>query len=304
MPMDTMPHVTARHGEMIKDESVASKMLIQALSSSVKKYLRPDCGILFSGGVDSSLVTALCVRHLPDIKLFTVGFEGSNDIGWAANAADIMELGDNIHMKIIGLEDVESNIPNILNALKTADPMAISLGIPLYLACAEAKAENIGLLLSGQGADELFGGYRRYLEIAENGREALHKAIVCDVSGLPDRDIKRDKKVAKLAGMELAAPIIDPDIIELGLSISADLKVKKIYGEIWGKYILRRTAEQIIPGEIAWKRKKALQYGSGVWAAMGKLARTAGFKKQDKGYIRKYLYSVAEENRIKLDVTL
>ncbi|MCK4929015.1 MAG: asparagine synthase, partial [Methanosarcinales archaeon] len=132
---------------------------------------------------------------------------------------------------------------------------------------------------------------------------ALHEAIAADVSRLPQRDILRDNTVAGTAGMKLAAPFLETEMIQLGLSIPAELKVREVEGEQVGKYILRKAAETIMPGEIAWRDKKAMQYGSGVWAAMGKIARQAGYRKQDKGYIRKYLYSVAEENRITLDVT-
>jgi len=286
-----------------KDEIAAPEMIITALSNSVKKNFTPDCAILFSGGVDSSLIAALAVRHAPGIKLITVGFPGSNDVKWAPDAAQLLGVGKSLILKMIDLDDVESIIPCVMEGLETADPMAISLGVPLYIACTEAKSRNINLLLTGQGADELFGGYHRYKEIFKKSTASLHEAIVADVSQLPRRDILRDNTVAKAAGIELAAPFLDPDVIELALSIPAALKVSEFGGELVGKYILRRAAENVVPAGIAWREKKAFQYGSGVWAALGRLARQAGFKKQDKGYIRKYLYSVAKENSIKLDVT-
>ena len=286
-----------------KDEIAAPEMIITALSNSVKKNLTPDCAILFSGGVDSSLITALAVRHVPGITLITVGFPGSNDVKWAPDAAQLLGVGNSLILKMIDLDDVESTIPCVMEALETADPMAISLGVPLYIACTKAKSRNINLLLTGQGADELFGGYHRYKEIFKKSTASLHEAIVADVSQLPQRDILRDNTVAKAAGIKLAAPFLDPGVIELALSIPAALKVSEFDGELVGKYILRRAAENVVPTGIAWREKKAFQYGSGVWAALGRLARQAGFKKQDKGYIRKYLYSVAKENRIKLDVT-
>ena len=286
-----------------KDETAACEMITTTLSKSVKKYLAPNCAVLFSGGVDSSLITALAARHVPDITLITVGFSGSNDVKWASIAAQLLGLENNLILKIIDLDDVESTIPCVIEALETADPMAISLGVPLYIASTEAKSRKINMLLTGQGADELFGGYHRYKEIIKKSTDALHEAIVADVSRLPRRDILRDNTVADAAGIKLAAPFLDPDVVELALSIPAVLKVREFDGELVGKYILRRAAESVVPAEIAWRDKKAMQYGSGVWAAMGKLARQAGFRKQDKGYIRKYLYSVAKENSIKLDVT-
>jgi asparagine synthase (glutamine-hydrolysing) len=286
-----------------KDETAACEMIITVLSKSVKKYLVPNCAVLFSGGVDSSLITALALRHVPEIPLITVGFPGSNDVKWASAAAQLLGVENSLILKMIDLDDVRSTIPCVMEALETADPMTISLGVPLYIACTEAKNKNIDLLLAGQGADELFGGYHRYKEIAQEGASALHEAIAADVARLPRRDILRDNTVAEVAGIKLAAPFLDPDMVELALSIPAELKVREVGGELVGKYILRRAAESVVPAEIAWRDKKAMQYGSGVWAAMGKLARQAGFKKQDKGYIRKYLYSVAGKNRIKLDVT-
>jgi asparagine synthase (glutamine-hydrolysing) len=286
---------------LFQAETMLSKTLIKTLSLNTKKHLRPNCGILFSGGVDSSLVAVLSSKYLPDITLITVGFEYSNDVKWADTAAGLLSLKNNLHIKIIDLAEMGSIIPRILEVLKTDNPMTISLGIPLYIACIEAKKNNIDLLLAGQGADELFGGYQRYRAI--NGMDALQDAITADVERLPERDIKRDNTIARAAGVELAAPYLESEVIEFGLSIPPELKVREVDGELAGKYILRKAAETMIPGEIAWRNKKALQYGSGVWGALGKLARTAGFKKQDKGYIRKYLYSVAEKNRIELDVT-
>ncbi len=283
-----------------KDETAACEMIITTLSKSVKKNLTPDCAVLFSGGVDSSLITALAARHVPGITLITVGFSGSNDVKWAPDAAQLLGMENNLILKIIDLDDVESTIPRVMEALETADPMAISLGVPLYIASTKAKSRNIDLLLAGQGADELFGGYHRYKEIIKKSTASLHEAIVADVSRLPRRDILRDNTVAEAAGIKLAAPFLDPDVVELALSIPAVLKVREFDGELVGKYILRRAAESVVPAEIAWRDKKAMQYGSGVWAGLGRLARQAGFKKQDKGYIRKYLYSVAKENRIKL----
>jgi asparagine synthase (glutamine-hydrolysing) len=286
--------------DITKDETAACEMIITTLSKSVKKNLTPDCAVLFSGGVDSSLITALAARHVPGITLITVGFSGSNDVKWAPDAAQLLGMENNLILKIIDLDDVESTIPRVMEALETADPMAISLGVPLYIASTKAKSRNINLLLAGQGADELFGGYHRYKEIIKKSTASLHEAIVADVSRLPRRDILRDNTVAEAAGIKLAAPFLDPDVVELALSIPAVLKVREFDGELVGKYILRRAAESVVPAKIAWRDKKAMQYGSGVWAALGRLARQAGFKKQDKGYIRKYLYSVAKENRIKL----
>jgi asparagine synthase (glutamine-hydrolysing) len=286
-----------------QDESAVCEMIIHSLSENVTKNLRPRCAVLFSGGVDSSLIAALAARQTPDIMLLTVGFAGSNDIEWAPAAAKLLELEGNHILKLITLVDVESTIPHVMETLGTADPMTISLAVPLFIACSEAKSRNIDVLLAGQGADELFGGYHRYKEIAKDGMSALHEAIANDVSRLPQRDILRDNTVASAAEMKLATPFLESEMIKLGLSIPAELKVREVNRQSVGKYILRRAAENLMPGEIAWRDKKAMQYGSGVWAAMGKLARQAGYSKQDKGYIRKYLYSVAEENRITLDVT-
>jgi len=172
-----------------KDETAACEMIITTLSKSVKKNLTPDCAVLFSGGVDSSLITALAARHVPGITLITVGFSGSNDVKWAPDAAQLLGVENSLILKIIDLDDVESTIPCVIEALETADPMAISLAVPLYIACIEAKNRNTDLLLAGQGADELFGGYHRYKEIAKEGASALHEAIAADVARLPRRDI-------------------------------------------------------------------------------------------------------------------
>lgn len=284
------------------DEAVFSHLIVETLTRSVGVHLGSRSGILFSGGVDSSFIAALSARQDPAIRLFTVGLEGSNDISWAASAAGMLGLGENLDLTIIEPYEVESVIPQIMTVLKTADPMTISLGVPLYMACIKARDDDVDLLMAGQGADELFGGYHRYLEMADD-MGILHEAITADVSLLPQRDLERDHAVAHAAGIRLAAPFMDQCMVELGLGIPAGLKVRDMNGQMVGKYILRRAAEDVVPDKIAWRHKKAFQYGSGVWAAIEKLARRAGYNKHDKGYIRKYLYSMAEDYRIKLDVT-
>jgi hypothetical protein len=127
----------------------------------------------------------------------------------------------------------------------------------------------------GQGADELFGGYRRYLETA-----TLADDLARDIAGL-EAQATRDQSVAALFGVYLSMPYLDMRVVRAALAIPAGEKVRD--GK--RKVPLRRVAERHLPAEIAWHEKKAMQYGSGIWKVLQRLARKNGYKTSLQDYI-------------------
>lgn len=267
---------------MISDERTAIKLLGGALQKAVAEGLAPKTGLAFSGGVDSSLISALARS---DITLYSVGFEGSHDLQHAQYAAEVLGLNGNLHAKIITQKEIEEHIPDVIRSVKGTDPMAVEIGLPLFIAAREAHKDGMKVMLSGQGADELFAGYQRYIR-------SLHLAdeIEKDVKNLVEIGIDRDRAVASANSIELRTPYLDRNVIEMGLQIAPELKIRKKDGNYVRKYILRRVAENIIPHELAWMEKKAIQYGTGVHRELGRLAKSCGFRSTGR-----YLASLAQE---------
>jgi asparagine synthase (glutamine-hydrolysing) len=136
-------------------------------------------------------------------------------------------------------------------------------------------------MLTGQGADELFAGYRRYESMPP---PELESALKHDLDNIAENNLERDDAVTMANSVELRVPYLDREVVELALRIAPELKV---HGGV-RKYILRLCAKKILPDELAFKEKKAAQYSSGIYSAIEKLARKNGFKG-----VREYLENAA-----------
>jgi asparagine synthase (glutamine-hydrolysing) len=133
-------------------------------------------------------------------------------------------------------------------------------------------------LLTGQGADELFAGYKRYEQAFDDG--VLGIELEKDVLALPAQ-IRRDALVADLCDVKLCLPICNSDVVGIARSIDARLKMQKDEGGYVRKYILRRVSEQYLPHRLAWAPKKAAQYGTGVQNVLHRMARRQGLRQEE-----------------------
>jgi len=283
--------------ELISDENVAINLLRDALHRAVDKRMGQKTGIAFSGGVDSSLIAALAKGSR--ITLYSVGLENSHDVRQATRAAELLGLKNCLRLKTITQNEIESLLPKVIKATGSPDPTQISIGTPLFIAAKKAHEDGIKIMLSGQGADELFAGYHRHAKAFEEGGDALHREIVRNVKNIAEADLKRDTAVTAANSIELRTPYLDDEVIKIGLRIAPGLKIRKDGEGYKNKYILRRLAEDVIPHEIAWKEKKAMQYGSGIHRALDKLSRAHGFR--GIGRVKRYLVSIAEKYDIPLE---
>ena len=232
--------------------------------------LRSDEGaVAFSGGVDSALVAHLA--HLPCV---TVGLEGSHDLAWAKKTARMMGLDLDV---VVPTEDeVAEALARVVRAIPDpTNPLEASIATTLSFVAAWAEERGHTRILAGQGADELFGGYARYLTSPDLAAE-----LERDYADLA-RQGARDQAVAALHKAYFSMPYLDVRVVRAARAIPADEKVR---GGV-RKRPLRMIAERHIPAEIARAEKKAMQYGSGIWRAMQRLARTNGYKKSVQGYL-------------------
>jgi asparagine synthase (glutamine-hydrolysing) len=249
------------------DPVVPDLPLEEAIITAVT--LRSDEGVTaLSGGVDSTLVAALAGR-----ECVAVGLEDSHDLRQARHAADV--LGLSLTGVTISPKEIETALPRVIGVIPKKDPVSVGIALTQYFIARWAGEHGQRRIITGQGADELFGGYTRYL-----ASTTLDKDLEQDFAGL-EQQADRDQAVAALHGTYLSMPYMDMRVVRAARAIPAAEKVQGGHRKI----PLRQVAEHHIPAEFAWYEKKAMQYGSGVWKVLQKLARKNGYKTSIQDYI-------------------
>ncbi len=247
--------------------AVPDMPLEEAIITAVR--LRSDEGITaLSGGVDSTLVAQLAGR-----ECVAVGLAGSHDLRQAQHAADA--LGLTCITVTITPAEIEEALPVVISAIPKKDSLSTSIALTQYFIARSAAEQGYRRIITGQGADEIFGGYSRYLETTTLGAD-----LERDFAGL-EQQVARDQAVAALHGTYLSMPYVDCRVVRAARAIPPDQKVQE--GQT--KVPLRKVAEHHIPAEFAWYKKKAMQYGSGVWKELQRLARKKGYKMSVQDYI-------------------
>lgn len=238
--------------------------LIGALDRSVREAVHGrELGLLFSGGIDSCVIAQLA-RPYAKIKLYTIGMPGSHDLDVAESTASRLEL------EWIGIildeEMIRDSVVQMSSIIGKDDPLTISFEMPLHIV---AQIADEALLASGQGADEMFGGYARYEKMAPLERRA---AMRQDVSNLLIHGSQLEHRLAAFFSKEMRHPFLDPEVVELALELPDELLID----DGVRKVALRQVARSIGLVEEADRKKKAAQYGSGVMRAMKAMAKREG----------------------------
>ncbi len=248
----------------------------------------------FSGGIDSSLLAYYLDEAGVGIDLICVGMENSRDFDEAEQSAE--DLGLSIRLKSFTVEDVEEGLDNVLWSVEEPDPMKVGVALPLHWAVRSSVELGNRVFFSGSGSDELFGGYYRHVrEYVESGRSVMG-TMFNDVVASYEVNYGRDHKICSDAGMELRLPFADIEVVELGLSIPPELKLPSDPGDP-RKLVLRALAERLgLPFEIASRRKRAVQYSTGVLKALRRLAKKGG--KTLRAYLAER-FSMVKKNRLR-----
>lgn len=239
----------------------------EAIETAVR--LRSYEGVVaLSGGVDSALVARLAGR-----ECVVVGLAGSHDLRQAEQVAT--ELGLTLHKVVIDPGQIEDALCKVLGVIPRTDPVNASISTTLYFVAKWAGSHGYRRILAGQGADELFGGYARYLQT-----DNLAADMERDFQGL-GLQLARDQAVAGLHGAYFSLPYMDTRVVKAARAISPE---KKVCDGV-RKLPLRKVAKRYLPPSIALCEKKAMQYGSGVMKEIQRIASRRGFKKDVQGYL-------------------
>ena len=219
-------------------------------------------GVFLSGGLDSSLVAAIAANWYRQrgekLKTFAVGLEDSPDLLAARAVAE--HLDTEHHESIYTAEDAVSVLPKVVRTIESFDPSLVRSAVPNYI-LAGFTAKHVKVVLTGEGADEIFAGYDYLGDF--HTEEDLHTELVRTVEGLHDLNLQRCDRVTMAHGLEARVPFLELDMIELGLALPAGWKLA---GEDQPeKRLLRQAFDGWLPEDFLW-RKKA-QFGDGSGAA-------------------------------------
>jgi asparagine synthase (glutamine-hydrolysing) len=279
----TAKAVTQPHVQRVSMQHAAQQLkdvLVQSTKARVSDVR--EVAVAFSGGVDSSVVALLAKACNVDARLIYVALRETDETDFANRAAEA--LGLPLHVAKYTLRDVEAILPTVLWLIEEPNPVNVSIATPVFWVAEQAAKLGLSVLLAGQGGDELFGGYKRYLgDYEEHGLAGLQTRLYKDVASSHLVNFQRDNKVCAFHKLELRMPFADWRVIELALSLPTRLKVASPKDEL-RKRVLRQTARNLgIPRFISEKPKKAIQYTTGVNHAIRKLAKKEGLT------VREYL---------------
>ncbi|PAV85911.1 hypothetical protein WR25_09155 [Diploscapter pachys] len=223
------------------------------LKSSVEKRLMGNrqFGFMLSGGLDSSLIAAIATKYLQHKPIaFSVGFEDSPDLDNARLVAKFLNIPHEV--LIITPQQCIDIIPEVIRALETFDPLIIRCGIAHYLLCRHiAATSDVKVLLSGEGADELFGSYA-YMQRAPNALH-LHKEIIRRLTHLHQYDVLRCDRSTSCHGLEIRVPFLDKAFIDVVARLPPTYKLIPTKLE---KHVLRSAFVGYLPEEVLWRSKE------------------------------------------------
>lgn len=257
----------------VKENDTKIEDLHDSLAAAVRRQLMSDVpyGVLLSGGLDSSVTSALAKLYAakrieadddqaawwPQLHSFAVGLEGSPDLEAAAKVAKHI---DTVHHEVrFTIQEGLDAIRDVVYHLETYDITTIRASTPMYLMARAIKALGIKMVLSGEGADELFGGYL-YFHKAPTAKD-FHEETVRKLDKLHQYDCLRANKSLASWGIEGRVPFLDKEFMDVAMRINP--KDKMITSDRMEKWVIRKAFEKYLPESVAWRQKEQFSDGVG-----------------------------------------
>jgi asparagine synthase (glutamine-hydrolysing) len=246
------------------------KILVGSAERRVSDVAR--VAVAFSGGVDSVTVALLAKLCNVETDLVCVTLPKQREAIFAKRAAKALDMP--FHLATLSEEDVEKTLPKALWLIEEPDPVSASIAVPMLWVAEQSVRLGCRVMIAGQGGDELFGGYSRYLrDYAEDGMLGLQRSIFRDVSLSYDANLQRDNKICAHYGLELRLPFADWEVMRFALSLHPSLRINSPKDRL-RKRVLRTCAIQLgAPRFIAERPKKAIQYATGVSRVLKRIAK-------------------------------
>jgi asparagine synthase (glutamine-hydrolysing) len=259
--------------DAVKENTSDTAELRKALENAVHRQLMSDVpyGVLLSGGLDSSIISAIARKFAayrietddekeawwPQLHSFAVGLEGSPDLAAAQKVAD--HIGTVHHEIHFTVQEGLDAIRDVIYFLETYDVTTVRASTPMYLMARVIKSMGVKMVLSGEGADEVFGGYL-YFHKAPNARE-FHEETNRKLSKLHLYDCLRANKSLAAWGVEGRVPFLDKEFLDVAMRLNPEDKMAK-NGKM-EKWILRKAFEDYLPESVAWRQKEQFSDGVG-----------------------------------------
>jgi len=247
--------MVASEKDILANVDNVTDKLRDLLEKAVLKNLTED--MLFSGGIDTSILATILSKHVR-IRGFTCVFKEANalDIKYSKLMAERLNIEH--HMNPFGEKEVFEAIPDVVKVLDSFDPMEVRNSITINIGLKFAKSYGSTKLITGDGADELFAGYHMYYRHVGNKEKlsAMLKkmwGIMAFSTGILGENL----------GIEVRQPFLDPEVQKFAMNLDPRYNVQKERGEVWGKWILRKAYEDVLPPEIRWRDKNPIEVGSG-----------------------------------------
>ncbi len=230
--------------------------------------------LAFSGGIDSTLSAYYLRESGVDLDLVCVGLGQRDEYGHAQAAADALNL--ELRTSPFTQRELEAALPEIMYSVEESSPLSIGVAAPLYFVAAEARDMGHDTAFTGNGSDELFGGYMKYHRAYSENPSLAEEMMNIDVVDSWKNNYERDSKIVEDAGLDLQLLFAHPRVVSYGLRIPVDYKLPLDLGQP-RKTILRKLAKRLgLPEEVWGRPKKAVQYSTGVHKCLKRLARGQG----------------------------